>query len=906
LPALLESLLTARLPEAAPVERNGADPELPVVPGYEILGLLGRGGMGVVYRARQVGLNRLVALKMIRTGPHARPDEVARFRTEAEAAARLQHPNIIQIHDIGQQGGMPYFSLELADGGSLAERINSTPQPAKEASLRIEVLARAIQAAHEQGIVHRDLKPDNVLFTRAGVAKIADFGLAKRLEAEVGHTQSGSILGTPSYMAPEQAQGKNKEIGPPADVYALGALLYEMLTGRPPFKATTPLDTLLQVIQDEPVAPRRLQPRVPRDLETICLKCLEKQAARRYASAGALADDLRRFLEDRPILARAVGPGGRLKRWAWRHPGVAVLTVVVVLSLLAGTGISLFFALRAEAQAEEARDNANRADANAERAEENAGRARGEKRNAQRLLYIANLRLGQRAWEEDRADRLAELLEKQQPEHTDDIDLRGFEWYYWHRLCHDEELCFQDTPQRFYCPAYSPDGRHLATGGEDGQVRWWDASSGRLIRAVRGHDHEVCSLAFSPDGRCLASGGDRTVQLWDAGTGQKTHTLKGHTGPVCSLAFSPDGQRLATSGTGDTAWLWDAHSGQPIRTFKRLPAAVHSLAFSPDGRQLAFGMNDGGVRIWDERRGPDPTLFAQLRRAVTSVTFSPDGRYLASAGADWAVRIWDAARGCELHTLAGHQNIVHAVVFSPDGKRLASAGADCVVRIWDTVNGQLVATLKGHTASVGAVAFSPDGRHLVSGCSDGTVRIWVATRTQGPRILTGHMGKVYGITFSPDGRQLASAGEDGIVRLWDRVGGTARVLAGHTHCINGVAFSRDGLRLASASDDGTVQIWDAVRGVPIGTVGVRSPPVWSVALGPESGWLALSVAFTLAVNACTSHYWAAAFSPDGRRLAICGEYSALTVRDLETRQVLIDFGGRHRRAHGASRRSSAA
>jgi serine/threonine protein kinase len=287
----------------------------PQVPGYEILAELGRGGMGVVYKARQVSLNRLVALKMILAAEYAGMDELVRFRKEAEAVAGLQHPNIVQIHDIGEQNGLPFFCLEYVDGGGLADKLRGAPLAPREAARLVATLAEAVHYAHQRGILHRDLKPANILLTSEGLPKITDFGLAKRLDHSSGQTRSGAIVGTPSYMAPEQAQGRSKMAGPTADVYALGAMLYECLTGRPPFKAETALDTLLQVLNQEPMAPRRLQPKVPRDLDTICLKCLQKNPQKRYSSAADLAADLERFLEGQPIAMRPPSLLQRLARF---------------------------------------------------------------------------------------------------------------------------------------------------------------------------------------------------------------------------------------------------------------------------------------------------------------------------------------------------------------------------------------------------------------------------------------------------------------------------------------------------------------------------------------------------------------------------------------------------------------
>jgi tetratricopeptide (TPR) repeat protein len=339
--------------------------QLPTIPGYEILGVLGRGGMGVVYRAWQKGLNRLVAVKMIHAGAQASPAILARFHVEAVAVARLQHPNIVQVHDVGEHAGSPFLVLELIEGRSLAQRVAGTPQPARWAAELVETLARAISAAHQQGVVHRDLTPANILLTAQGVPKITDFGLAKLI---IGggdlRTQTGELLGTPSYMAPEQAASLHHAIGVATDVYALGAILYELIAGRPPFKAGSPLETLRQVVSNEPVALSRLVPSVPRDLETICLKCLRKEPAKRYADALDLAQDLRRYRDSRPILARRIGPLERAWRWGRRNPAMAALSALVVALTIALAVGSTTAALWLKGSRDEARRQRNRAEQN--------------------------------------------------------------------------------------------------------------------------------------------------------------------------------------------------------------------------------------------------------------------------------------------------------------------------------------------------------------------------------------------------------------------------------------------------------------------------------------------------------------------------------------------------------------
>lgn len=347
---------------------TASDIELPTLPGYEVLSLLGRGGMGVVYKARHLKLNRVVALKMIRAKVEAEQSEIDRFRTEAEAVARLQHPHIVQIHEIGELHGLPYFSLEFCAGGTLEDQLNGTPWQPKAAAALVETLARAIQAAHEAQVIHRDLKPQNVLMGGQAetdrIPKITDFGLAKKLDVDEGMTHSGAIMGTPAYMAPEQARGITKEIGPSVDIYALGVILYQLLTGRPPFMAASMWDTIEQVIYEEPVSPRRLNPKVPKDLETICLKCLQKDPSRRYANALQLNEDLQRFSRDDPIHARAIGPIERAWRWCRRRPAVASLLSAVVLITVIGFSLVSWKWQQAEANFAESERQRIRREAN--------------------------------------------------------------------------------------------------------------------------------------------------------------------------------------------------------------------------------------------------------------------------------------------------------------------------------------------------------------------------------------------------------------------------------------------------------------------------------------------------------------------------------------------------------------
>jgi WD40 repeat protein len=839
----------------------GAAADLPAVPGYEVLEVLGEGGMGVVYRARHVGLDRPVALKLLRGGSGKR---LARFRAEALAEARLQHPHIVQIFEVGEHQGQPYLALELLEGGSLETQISGKPQAPRAAAELVAVLARAIQYAHTRGIVHRDLKPSNVLLTAEGTPKVADFGLAKFLQAAEGQTSEGDVLGTPRYMAPEQTTGAPEGVGPAADVYSLGVILYEMLTGRAPVQAPTPVETLLLVRSQEPVPPSRLQPRVPRDLETICLKCLHKDPRRRYTSAQELADDLERFQGGKAILARPVGRAEKALLWVFRNPVVALLLALLTLAVFGGLGGVTWKWLEADEQ----RDQAN-----------------AEKHAALYQTYRARIAAAVAALSNhDVADAARQL--DAAPE-----ALRGWEWRHLSSRLDDSAGVVRLRPGEPALLLSDPEGLRVGTFTGTG-FRFQD-ENGRAFpeRPFPSLVNKEFAFAGPATGWLLAAmEGERLVRLRDQ-TGRVVCTIKPRKGSVARLALSPDRKRLAVvlnigNGTHRIG-IFDTSSGEELASWAAGQDNLLALAFSRDGRRLASGGDDRVIHIWDAASGQPLAECRGHKSKVLSIAFRPDGSRLLTTSHDGTVRQWDTRTGREAEPpYDRHTAEVFAAVYSPDGQRVASAGADRTVRLWRATGRQDQAVLRGHTGSVTALAFSQDGRRLVSASyfvpnsgGDGTVRFWEAAPQATLPVLAEHTSYVYPVAFGPDGRWIASGDWDSKVHLWDAATGELFATLPHTGIVWALAFTPDGTRLVSGGDaSGELLIWD-LSNARIARRVKSGARVESVAVSPDGARIAAGtysgqggVGFTIWEVATgrkigTGAGVPFAFSPDGKWLA---------------------------------------
>ncbi|MCA9211806.1 MAG: protein kinase [Planctomycetales bacterium] len=774
---------------------------------YELLKEIARGGMGVVYKARQIKLNRLVALKMILAGQLASQDDVRRFRTEAEAAARLEHPGIVQIYEVGEQSGQHYFSMRFVDGISLAEKVANGPLAAQEAAQLTIKIADAVAYAHERNVIHRDLKPANILLDQQGDPHITDFGLAKLVGDDSRLTATGQILGTPSYMSPEQASGDLKAEQRATDIYSIGAILYTLLTGRPPFQAANALDTILQVIEQEPIAPRLLDPAIPKDLETICLKCLAKSISHRYQSVRELQDELKRFAAGESIRARPISAPARVWRWCKRKPILASLSAVTVVSLVLGTIVSTYFArqshksLMAEGTARAA-------------AEWNA--------------YANSIGVATRQIESQRLANIDSVLDECRSE------LRNWEWMHLKQQRYNvHTIHAHDIPVRSIC--FSPDGSRLVSGastvktdglGDTGEVKVWDVVTGENTQTLESQHYSIWnveSVAFGANKIVAVAACNGQIMVWNTETGEQSPTVL--TGRRY-VSFSQNENHLTyvSSETqpneNSTIKIWDWSSKQELQSFP-VPARRNLIvAASPDGKKVATQCDDGTLRIWSAKTG-DELLTIDIGKYVdVRLAFSLDSQRIAMVSTDsWALNVWHATSGKPILADDGQtpmrQNECNCIKFSPDGNMLAMAGGspnepgEIIIR--DASNGRDLTRIIGHNDLITDIAFSPNGRLIGSASRDGTIKIWDLSTPAPVSTVKALANNGDKLAFAPGGNRVAVASRDSMVQVWDfDTGNLVRTMHGSFPGIQSLTFNAQGNYLAGGGDH--IELWNLESG----------------------------------------------------------------------------------------------
>jgi WD40 repeat protein/serine/threonine protein kinase len=947
---------------------------------FKLLQQIGEGGMGIVYMAEQEEpVRRRVAFKIIKPGMDSK-QVIARFEAERQALAMMDHQNIAKVFDAGTtEAGRPYFVMELVHGVPITQFCDANQLTPRERLTLFMPVCQAIQHAHQKGIIHRDIKPSNVLVTLYDdkpVPKVIDFGVAKAIEQRLTEktlfTQFGALVGTFEYMSPEQADMNALGVDTRSDIYSLGVLLYELLTGTTPLDRErlreAALDELVRRIkEDEPprpsvrlsssdilpkiaaarkTEPAKLSKLIRGEIDWIVMKCLEKDRSRRYETASGLARDVERYLHNEPVEACPPSPGYRLRKFACKYRMPVTIAAAFALVLMVGIVVSAWQALRAthaEGEAVEQRDHARQAEAEATNKRQEAEAARQQARESEadlhRLYYAERMGRLQTAWETHNILQVRTILAE-----TADFPERGFEWYYWQRLCRVEHLTLMGHQGGVNAVSFAPDGQRLATGGTEGAARVWDASSGQELLCFRGHRGQVTALAFTPDGQRLVTGStdgtvriwdavkrgevksfkdqktgaiwslamtlagkrvvtgsdDGTIRLWNTDSGQVLRTFTGHSGPVWAVAASNDGRRLVTRSADNTTQVWDLQSGR--NQLLGQAAEGTCVAMSTDGRLIVTG--DGGrVTLWDAATGRSLRTLDEVTGMNRSVALTADGKRAMAGYWDGTAKVWDTASSREILSLTGHTRWVVGVAFSPDGQRLATASLDGTASVWDMVSGRATHALRGHTGSVNSIAVTPDGKRIITGSADGTAKIWDPVGDKQPLTLIGHTGTVRSVAFTPNGQRVVTGGADSTVRIWDAMSGRKlHELTGHTNIVTSIAVTPDGQRIVTGANDGTARIWDLDSGREL--VQVHAGQVNSVAITPDGQriitgswdgaarlWDAANGHELRSFKGHTTNVESVVVIPDSHRLATGSLDGTAAVWDIATGRQLLPLKG---------------
>ncbi len=914
-----------------------------VIGNYRLMEKIGEGGFGSVYVAEQkVPVRRRVALKIIKLGMDTR-SVVARFEAERQALAMMDHANIAKVFDAGAtETGRPYFVMELVRGVPITQYCDENQLPPIERLKLFIQVCHAIQHAHQKGIIHRDIKPSNILVTlidAAPVPKVIDFGISKATQGDLTektvYTQFQQFVGTPAYMSPEQAEMSGLDVDTRSDIYSLGVLLYELLTGVTPFEAEkyaqSGLDEVRRRIREvEPVRPsnrlgamkeeqstgtakrrgmdtNRLMSLLRGDLDWIVMKCLEKDRTRRYETASNVAEDIQRHLSNEPIAARPPSTGYRLRKLIRRNKLAVGAALAVALALVLGVCVSTWEALRAthamhDAQNAESQADAARLSEASLRQQAEAALLQSQRAEAEGLVAQGDaLRLAGR-WEEARLQTeqayskfvAAKLL----PLHAD-LGL-----WSQNSLSPPALLTYLGHTGSVNSVAFSRDGRTAISGSDDKTLIQWDVSTGRAIRTFVGHTAPVLCVAISPDGtQILSASSDNTLRLWDIGEGKAIHTFIGHSDQVICVTFCPDGKTAISGSKDNTLKLWDLSTGEVLRTFTGHSSAIVSVAVSPDGKTLISGSHVT-ARIWDIASGKQTGTFSGQSDWIQSIAFSPDGKSVLSGSYDKTVKLWDPASGKEIHTFLGHTAALRGVAFRPDGKTAVSASDDNTLKLWNLETGEAVYTFAGHKGGALSVAVSPDGLMALSASDDQTLKLWDLVPGRDPRTFNGHSDVVNGLSLSEDGRLALSASDDKTVKLWDMASGQAIRAFTDTDAVKCVAFIPGGQTAISGGSGAALKIWDIASGQAVRTLSGHKGLIFCVAVSPDGHW-ALSgskdstmklwdIASGTEIRTMVGHkdaVVAAAFSPDGKTALSASNDDTLKLWDLDSGHEIRTFRG---------------